>query len=300
MRLFRLQDTTLDPINRQFDRVASALTDLEVTTKALASKLHALSSITQVTSGGSSGGTVADIDSAIRARVLALTTMREFSYWSDPMLTKAGRPGSLWQDLAPTDSHSVADFPGGVISYFANTGFGGAVVDAEGSYPFAPTFKSAFFSDMSNSEWYIGTRFMLQPDPGSGTGGWTNGQNAFLIGVVDATTLKVAGVGIALNKGAFFGAVTGNVNGTGNTIGQDSNTPKDFSVFHYGELYRTGGKVWVNIDNGTPVDVSATLTGPALPATGTPLIELLSTGVRQPSICVDHVAFAAPRNGAVI
>lgn len=259
---------------------------------------------TNITLGGATAANVAlagtgsgiDLDDAIKSRVVALTGMQQFSYWSDPFMEIGGRPGSLWLDLHPVDLHQVNTAPGGIMQVTGNVGYGAAYIDPAAAYPFAiPTNASSFFGPVSAAQGiYMFFRFRVLPDPGSGgPGGW-NAFCSFIFGFVDATSLRVAGIGVHFGETSFFGAVGGDVTSASSTVGINSTVPFDFNVWHNAEIFTKGGKWWVKIDDTAAIDVSALFGGVGLDH-GLPLMQAMGTTL-SPAIDVDHAAYAAAAN----
>jgi len=267
----------------------------------------AVTETTVVTLGGATATNVeiegggGSIDDAIKARVKVLTGMRQFSYWSDPFMQIGGRAGSPWTDTNAVDLFQVNSSPGGVMQVASNAGFGGARLDPAASYPFAAFANaSSFFGLVSAAQdIYMFFRFRVRPDPGTGgPGGWDAPTCSFIFGLVDATTLRVAGVGVAIGSGGvggFFQVVGGNVTNAASTLGTNTATPFDFDVWHNAELFTLAGSWWLKIDDGVAQDVSAMFTGVGLDH-GLPFLQAMSTGVLQPAIDLDHCAYAAPSN----
>jgi hypothetical protein len=248
--------------------------------------------------GSGGGSSTATLDQVIGARASFLTGRKNLSYWSDPFITLPGGVGSLWRDLHAVDIHPINSFPGGVVQVASQTGYGSAIVDPQSNYPGvladqAPSFPGVL---LAANPVYLFTRFRIPSDPGSGgPGGWVDGEDSLLLGFVDSTNLKVVGVGIAIGQ-TDYGAVGGNVSSTSGTLGISAGVPRDFDTFHTIELYTNAGAWWVKVDNGAAVDVSALFPGGAVH--GTPIMQVMSTGVLQPAVEVDHFAVAADRNAA--
>ena len=250
--------------------------------------------------GGVGGTSTSSIERIIETRGQFLTGVAGLTYWHEPFVVPPGTRGSYWRDLHGVDVHIVNDAPGGVCQVASNAGYGLIVVDPFDGYPYIPTGGPSIAGHVSAAvPFYLFTRFRLLSDPGTGgPGGWTPGQCAFVIGVVDPNTLGVVGVGIALDSESFFGAVGGNVNNQVSTTGLPSTVARDFNTWHTMELYTHGGAFWLKVDNGTAIDVSALFPGTAL--LGTPFVEVIANDVLQPAIDIDHIAFGVARNGTAL
>jgi hypothetical protein len=253
------------------------------------------------TGGGIGGTSTSSIERIIETRGQQLTGIAGMAFWHEPFVVPPGTRGSYWRDMHGTDTRILDAYPGGVCEIFANAGYGVVVVDPHDAYPFiTPPGGPSIVGVIDAAEpFYMFTRFFLGSDPGSGgAGGWQEGQCAFVIGVVDPTTLAVVGMGIAIDADSFFGAVGGDVNNPTSTTGIASTVPRDFDTWHVMELYTTGGKFWLKVDDGTPLDVSALFPGSAV--RGTPFVQVIAADVTQPAIAVDHIAYGAGRGGATL
>jgi hypothetical protein len=237
------------------------------------------------------------LDQTLASRAISLTGMpRQVSQWSDQFITRPGSAGSLWRNLNGSDVVTMGTVPGGVLQLYSNTTYGAAVIDPNGNYPFGVRDSSPSFVGVINSlnPLYFFFRFRLMPDPGTGgPGGWDSSINSVVLGIVDDTTLDVLGVGVALGR-TFFGAVGGNLLTPSNTVGVNSLVPQDFSVWHDGEIFSRHGHWWVKIDDGEAIDcgsiVSVTMVG------GTPIMQVMTTGVLQPAVEIDHCSYIVPAN----
>jgi hypothetical protein len=244
--------------------------------------------------------TPVDLDDLIRSRCAALTGMQQFSYWSDPFLVPPGTTGSHWRGLnypAATPYAPINSVPGGVWQMVSNAGFLAAVIDPLGGYPFIPAGGPSFIGPVDGATLgYCFARFKIHTGvPYDPT------EHQFMIGWVDPKTLKVAGVGAGIGQ-TFFGGVGGTVASAGAMTGIPTAVPID-SAWHSMELFRRVGadtvkRWWVCVDGGAFVDVGACVD--AAFDLGTPLMQVGANGVSQPTIWIDHVAYAADANTAAM
>lgn len=228
-----------------------------------------------------------DLDTTLKSRAISLSGMStQMSYWSDPFLQRPGAQGSLWTQYRIT-SVALNNTPGGVMSVQANSGAGGCLVDPLGAYPSEVTPGSWIGQVSANSPIYMFFRARL------GTSvGWDSTQAVFM-GLVDPKSNGVIGVGLGIGA-QFWGAVGGEVNDNNTTTKVASNVAVDAGVWHDLELFTRLGHFWCKVDDGVAFDVGSIMPGTLL--NGTPMILCISNGVPQPTIEVDHCAFACPAN----
>lgn len=247
-------------------------------------------------SGAFGAAAAYSLDELIKMRAASLLGLTQFSYWSDPFLQSPDRPGSPWVNVGGAGVHTNNASPGGVVQ-LGGGGFKGMIVDPYNAapYPFEPAGQApSFVGELADEHpFYMFWRFRLQASEL-----WSP-DCSLVLGLVDATTLDVAGVGLGLGT-SFFGGVGGDVNGTNHLVQVATPAAQDFA-WHSMELLRLLGIWWVKIDDGVWVDFSAVV-NPTMQF-GTPLAQImttLDTSPVLPVVEVDHVGIATIGNAAAM
>lgn len=239
--------------------------------------------------GAVGGSSTASLGSIVASRAQFLTGHAGLSYWEDPFVVLPGTRGSCWRDAHGVDVHIVNGEPGGVVQVASNAGYGTILVDPYDEHPTAIVAPSFAGLVGASNPFYMYTRFRLAADPGTGgPGGWDPAHCSFVIGLVDATTLGVIGIGCA---GAYFGAIGGTVTTATALTELPSTVARDLGVWHFAELYTASGAWWLKFDGGTAINVSALFPGVAVH--GSPFVQVQTDDVLQPAVEIDHIAYAA-------
>lgn len=232
-----------------------------------------------------------DLDTVLKSRAVSLSGMpTQMSYWSDPFIdTPLLTSGSQWQGSNVGGGYSTSGVGGGVVAVNCNT-FSTVLTYANPGYPNLSAKSCSFVGDASaNKPIYMFARFRFLTAVD-----FVNGC-LMAIGLADAHSNAVVGVGAAFDTGigkSYLGAAHGDSSGSIQVFGNLGTI--QLGVWVDMELFSRLGHWWCKLNDGVAVDVTSALPGDFVG--GQPIIKLVSGAVAQPTMEVDHVAYAVPAN----
>lgn len=245
--------------------------------------------------GGFASSAAYSLDEVIKMRASSLLGLTQLSYWSDPFTTVPARPGTTWTPINGPGIRTNNQSAGGIVQ-LGGADYRGMIVDPYylAPYPGEPVGEApSFVGEIShNNPFYFFVRFRLQASQ------LWSADCSMILGLVDATTLAVAGAGIGLGRN-FFGGVGGNVNALGNLTGVDGVIAQNFA-WHSAEVLRLANGIWwVKYDDGAWLNFSSVVSGSM--RFGTPFVQIMTTLATSPVLPVveiDHFAIATRGNAA--